>query len=194
MTRRAARYPLVLVAFSFSLAALSGCAGVSGVEEQRVYQLPDGIATVDTTTTVATVSAVDAAKRTVTLATPDGKTSRHKTGKDFDLGSLRVGEQISVRVTEEVIIEVRNDGTPATEGAAVRVAAITDGQAGAMLESEAVESSARVVAVDAGKRKATLQFADGTTRTLKTGKHSALVVGETVIVQYALSVLIATTN
>jgi hypothetical protein len=184
---------LTLVIF----AALGGCASPSGVEEQQVYQLPDGVAAVDTFTTVATVTAIDAAKRRVTLTTPDGRSSRLKAGKDVDLGGLRVGQQIGVRVTEETAIEIRDDGTPASDAVAVGLAAVTDGQAGAVLEGEAMESSAKIVAIDQAARKITFQFADGTTKTLKAGKKSGLKdleVGETVIVQYAASVLIATSG
>ena len=70
------------------VAALGGCASPSGVEEQQVYQLPDGVAAVDTFTTVATVTAIDAAKRRVTLTTPDGRSSKLKAGKDVDVRFL----------------------------------------------------------------------------------------------------------
>jgi hypothetical protein len=187
----------IIAALPAGLAVLGGCATTEGVEQQQVYQLPDGVAAVDTFTTVATVTAIDAAKRRVTLTTPDGRSSKLKAGKDVDLGSLRVGEQIGVRVTEETAIEIRNDGTPASDAVAVGLAAVTDGQAGAVLEGEAVESSAKIVAIDQASRKITFQFADGTTKTLKAGKKSGLKdleVGETVIVQYAVSVLIATSG
>lgn len=197
MTRRASRLAFVPAVLPLCLLTLGGCATMSGVEEERVYRLADGVATVDTFTTVATVTALDVPSRRVTLTTPDGKSTRHRTSKGFDLAGLKLGQQVGVRVTEETVIEIRDDGTPASEATAVGVTAVGDGQAGALLESEAVESSARVVAIDAARRKATFQFADGTTRIMKIGRKSALQgleVGETVIVQYAVSVLIATSN
>jgi hypothetical protein len=188
---------VLLAAVPSGIAVLGGCASTSGVEEQQVYQLPDGVAAVDTFTTVATVTAIDAAKRKVTLTTPDGRSGKFKASKDVNLGSLKIGEQIGVRVTEETAIEIRDDGTPASDTVAVGLAAVTDGQAGAVLEGEAIESSAKIVAIDPASRKLTLQFADGTTKTIKAGKKSGLndlSVGETVIVRYALSVLVATSG
>lgn len=197
MTTPAVRRAAAMIYLSLGLAALGGCAGMSGVEEERVYALSDGVATVDTFTTVATVTAIDAAKRTVSLTTPDGRSTRHRAGKDFDLARLAVGQRLGLRVTEETVIEIRDDGTPASDAVSAGITAITDGKAGAVMESEAVESSARVVAVDTQRRRATFAFADGTTRSLKIGRKSGLEgieVGETLIVKYLVSVLIASTD
>ena len=180
-----------------TLGTIAGCAGTEGVEQEQVYQTADGVAVVDTFTTVATVTAIDAAHRKVTMTTPDGKSSIFKAAKGVDLSSFKVGEQIGVQLTDEVALEVRNDGTPASDGATVMLAAATNGQSGAVFEGEAVEVAAKVVAVDTQSRKVTFQFADGTTKTIKAHKKvdlSGLVVGDTVIVQYAEAMVVAVSN
>jgi hypothetical protein len=59
---------------------------------------------------------------------------------------------------------------------------------------QATEMAAKVVAIDPSTRKATFQFADGSTKTVKVPKSVDLSqhqVGETVVVGYAESVVIA---
>lgn len=174
-----------------------GCTS-TGVEQEQTYQIPGGVAVVDTYTTWGTVTAVDPAKRKVTMALgPSGTSETFKASKETDLSAFRVGEAIGLRVTEETALAVRNDGAPPADVVAVGLAAATDGQTGAAFEGEAVEMAARVVAIDTGAKKVTLQFADGTTKTVKA--HSKvnlqqLAVGDTLVAEIAESVVVATSN
>ena len=178
--------------------ALGACAGgPDAVEQDQVYQTSDGVAVVDTVTMVATVTAVDAATRKVTLTSPDGKSGTFKAAKGVDVSAFVVGEQIAVQMTDAVAIEIRDDGTPASDAAAVQLAAAVGNQAGAVFEGEAIEMAARVVAIDAQARKVAFQFADGSTKTLKADKKtdlSGLAVGDTVIVEFADAMVIAAAN
>ena len=191
-----ARVAAVTIAPALLLLA-GGCAS-SGVEDEQSYQIPGGVAVVDTYTTWGTVTAIDASKRKVRMSLgPQGTAESFKAGKDVDLADFHVGQAIGVRVTEEMALSVRNDGTPASDAVSVGLAAATDGQTGAVFEAEAVEMAARVVAIDAGAKKLTLQFADGTTQTVKA--HSKvnlqqLAVGDTLIAEIAESVVVATSN
>jgi len=196
MSRPAAATLAVAAIVAPLLFGLGGCSGIDAQETEQVLPLPDGVEVVDTITTVATVSAIDANKRKVTLTTPDGRSSTVKAGKDVDLGALSVGQQLGVQISEATALEIRDDGTPASDAVAVSLAAASDGQTGAVFEGAAVESSARVTAIDAQSRKVSFEFADGTTQSLKVAKDdlSGLAVGDTVIVQYAESVLLATTK
>ena len=178
--------------------ALGACAGgPDAVEQDQVYQTSDGVAVVDTVTMVATVTAVDTATRKVTLTSPDGKSGTFKAAKGVDVSAFVVGEQIAVQMTDAVAIEIRDDGTPASDAAAVQLAATVGNQAGAVFEGEAIEMAARVVAIDPQARKVTFQFADGSTKTLKADKKtdlSGLAVGDTVIVEFADAMVIAAAN
>jgi hypothetical protein len=198
MTTRIA--PTLTSLFLACTAALSlaGCASTDAVEDEQVIQTPDGAVMVDTITYVATVTAVDAAKRKVTLTTPDGKAATFKADKQIDLSGLAVGQQIGIQATEAVAIELKKDGTPAQNPAAVALAAVgTDGKSGAVFEGEAVEIQATIVAIDPAKRKVTLQLPDGTARTVKAPKGadlSQVSIGEKIIVDFADSVIIAISN
>ena len=191
LASRAAAATLVSVA----TLGLGACAsGPDAVEQEQVYQTGDGVAVVDTVTMVATVTAVDTATRKVTPTSPHGKSGTIKPAKRVDVSSFVVGEQIAVQMTEAVAIEIRDDGTPASDAAAVQLAAAVGNQAGAVFEGEAVEMAARVVAIDTQARKVTFQFADGTTKALKADKKadlSGLAVGDTVIVEFADAMVIA---
>ena len=178
-------------------ATLTGCASTEGVEQEQVYQSADGFAVVDTFTYVATVTAIDAAKRKATLTTPDGKSATFTVARNVDLGAFKVGEQIGFQATEAMALVVRKDGPPPGDAAAVELAAATNGKTTGVFEGQAYEVSAKVIAMDPSSRKVTFELADGTTRTMRAHKKvdlSGLAVGDTVIVEYAEALVIATSK
>jgi hypothetical protein len=187
-----------LMLASAAALSLAGCASTDAVEDEEVIQTPDGAVMVDTITYVATVTAVDAAKRRVTLTTPDGKSATFKADKQVDLSGLQAGERIGIQATEAVGIEFKKGGAPAQNPAAVALAAVgTDGKSSAVFEGEAIEVQATIVAIDPAKRKVTLQLPDGTAKTVKAPKGadlSQVSVGEKIIVDFADSVIIAISN
>lgn len=185
---------IAVATLAAAVALVSGCASTEGVEQEQVYQAPDGVAVVDTITTVATVTAIDAASRKVTLTTPDGTSNKFKAAQGVDLSAFRVGEQIGVQVSEAVALQIRNDGTPPGDAQVVALAAAGSSAGTAVFEGDAEQVAARVAAVDPQTRKVTFQLADGTTRTIKAQKGvdlTALAVGSTVVVTYAESVVVA---
>ena len=180
-----------------ALAGLAGCASTEGIAQQQVYKAKDGFAVVDTFTYVATVTAIDAAKRKVTLTTPDGHAATFKAAKSVDLGAFKVGEQIGFQATEAMALIIRKDGPPPGNAAAVEVAAATNGKTTGVFDGEAYEVSAKVLAIDTSTRRITFQLDDGTTKSMKAHTKvdlSKLAVGDTVIVEYAESLIIATSN
>ena len=187
-----------LVLASAAALTLVGCASTDAVEDEQVIQTPDGAVVVDTITYVATVTAVDATRRKVTLTTPDGRSGTFKADQKIDMSGFKVGEQIGIQATDAVAIRFKKDGTPAQNPAAVALAAAaTDGQSGAVFEGEAIEIQATIVAIDPTKRRVTLQLPDGTAKSVKAPKDADLTqisVGEKVIVDFADSVVIAISN
>ena len=183
-----------LAALVFSIATLAGCSTTEGVAQEAVYQTPNGVAIVDTFTTVATVTAIDVATRKVTMTTPDGKSSSYKATAGVDLSRFRVGEQIGVEVMDETALSIKRDGAPARDAVATSFAAAAGADGGATFEGEAVEVSAKIIAIDTKARTVTLQLANGTTKTLKAHGSvdlSQANVGTTVVVKYAVAVVVA---
>ena len=182
---------------SAAVVTMTGCASTEGVEQEQVYTATDGFAVVDTFTYVATVTKINAATRKVTVTTPDGKSSTFKAAKSVDLGSYKVGDQIGFQATEAMALVVRKDGRAPADAAAIELAAATNGKTTGVFEGEAIEVSAKVTAMDPAARRVTFQFEDGTTQTMKAHKKvdlSGLAVGDTVTVEYAESLIIATSQ
>lgn len=178
-------------------AVLDGCAGTTGVESQAVYEAPGQVAVVDTFTTVGTIKAIDTRHRKVTLETPDGKSSTYKATRDVDLSQFQVGQSLALRISEETALEIRSSGTPTPGGVATLLATASDDQGGAAFQGEAYETSAKITLINPIAHKVTFQFPDGSTRTLKVHKDvdlSSLDVGQSVVVKYAVSMLVAVAN
>jgi hypothetical protein len=188
---------VIAIAIVAMLATLGGCSSTEGVAQEAVYQTPSGVAIVATYTTVATVTAIDAATRKVTMTTLDGKSSTYKAAKGIDLSQFHAGEQIGVEVMDETVLSIKTSGTPARDGVATSLATAANALGSAVFEGEAVEVSAKVIAVDAKTHTVTLQLADGKTKTMKAHGSvdlSGLAVGSTVVVKYAVAVVVAVAN
>jgi hypothetical protein len=200
MRTRTLRHVFVLAACAMlppAMVTMSGCASTEGVEQEQVYQATNGFAVVDTFTYVGTVTAIDAARRKVSITTPDGKSATFKAAKKVNLGSFKVGEQIGFQATEAMALAVRKDGRAPADAAAIELAAATNGKTTGVFDGEAYEVSAKILALDPATRHVTIQLADGTTKTMKAHDKvdfAKLVVGDTVTVEYAESLIIATSN
>lgn len=124
---------------------------------------PGGVV-VRTSRLTATVASVDRPTRRVTLLSPAGIKQTVKAGPDvINFDQIRVGDQLNLVVTEELVVAM---GGPedADGGAAVVALAPQGAQPGGLL-AETVQVTATVAALDPAARTATLQFADGSTRT-----------------------------
>jgi len=186
---------LVSLTLLAALTGAAGCSSTQGIAQQEVFQTPDGVAIIDTLTTVAAVTAVDAASRKVTLTTPDGKSSSYKASPGVELRRFHVGEQIAVRVMNETLLSIRRDAEPPHASVTTTFAGTSDNGDTTAFEGEAVEVSAKIVAVNTKAHTVTLQLADGTTKTLRAHGSVDLnqaAVGTTVVVKYAVAVVVAT--
>jgi hypothetical protein len=147
--------------------------------------VPGGIF-VETHQMTADVTAIDAAKRTVTLRTPDGKKDTVKCGPEVvNFDQIRVGDQVKVTATEEVAVYMATDA-PSSDGGAAVVALAPKGAKPGGIVAATVQVIATVTAIDLKHHKATLQFADGTTHTVAVRPDVDLTkrkVGEQVVIR-----------
>lgn len=128
--------------------------------------VPGGVF-VETQSLTANVTAIDAAKRKVTLVTSDGNKTTVKCGPDvINFDQIRVGDQLKVTVAEEVVAYVAEAGAPHTDGGAALVALAPKGAKPGGIVADTVQVTAKVIAIDLRAHKATLQFPDGSTRTV----------------------------
>ena len=166
--------------------AFTSCSTMEGNEDVAAIETPNGAIIVETFTTSAKVTAIDAAKRKLTLVFPDGKKTTYKCGPDVvNFPQIRVGDQVNAKLTEEAAIFIGSGAPPSDiAGAGVALAPVGYKPEGEFVETEQV--TAKVTAVDAKHHKVTLQFADGTSKKVTVGKKvnlSAVPVGTDVTVQ-----------
>jgi len=171
---------------------------MESTESATVVQTPSGGYEVETITTTATVVAIDAPKRKLTLQTPDGKKTSFKAGPDVvNFAQIQVGDQVNAVVTEEIAIAIFQSGPPpASAAGATAILTPIGAKPGGLVAATDIES-ATVTAVDAPKHKVTLQFSDGSTKTVKVDKSinlSNITPGNQIVMQVAEAVAITVTK
>jgi hypothetical protein len=169
-----------------TLVLISCSSPYKGTEQSTTIETADGAIAVDTVTTTATVYGIDAAKRVIKLITPDGRKTSYKAGPEVvNFDQLQIGDQVKAVVTEEVAVSIGRGASPiGTSGTGVALAPVGGKPGGVIVDT--TETTAKVIAVDANKRKVTFQLPDGTTRTVKAGKQvdiSAVRIGDNLTVQ-----------
>jgi translation elongation factor P/translation initiation factor 5A len=127
--------------------------------------VPGGVV-VQTVKVTATVTAIDPAKRKATLMASDGKKFTVKAGPEaVNFDQIRVGDQVIATLTQKVVVSLEDKAGSSGEGAAAVVARAPKGGQPGGLAAETIQVAGKVIAIDLEKRKATLQFEDGSTET-----------------------------
>jgi len=122
--------------FVAAMLALTSCSTPSGMEEITAIETDYGEIIVDTFTTTATVTAVDAAKRRVTLVFPNGSKTTYKAGPEVvNIAQIQVGDQVGAQVTEKAAIFIGQGAPPsAVVGAGVALAPLGRKPGGVVVE------------------------------------------------------------
>ena len=166
--------------------AFTSCSTTEGTEDVAAIETPDGAIIVETFTTSAKVTEIDAAKRKLTLVFPDGKKTTYKCGPEVvNFAQIQVGDQVKAKLTEEAAIYI-GTGAPPSDAVGVGVALAPVGYKPGGEFVDTTQVTARVTEVDAKHHKVTLLFADGSTKKVTVGKKvnlSAVAVGTDVTVQ-----------
>jgi Spy/CpxP family protein refolding chaperone len=128
--------------------------------------VPGGVF-VQTYELTATVAAIDQATRRVTLVGPDGIKQTVEVGPGaINFDQVHLGDRLVVTVAEEIVVAVAGEGESLSGGGAQWVGIAPKGAKPAGVLAQTTQVTAKVVAIDTAQRKATLQFADGSTRTV----------------------------
>jgi len=115
----------------------------------------------------ATVTAIDRGTRKLTLLSPDGIKQTVKVGPEaVNFDQIRVGDRLNLSLAEELLVYVAGENEAPGDVAAQSVALAPKGARPGGIMAETIQLTARVTALDAEQHKATLQFEDGTTRTV----------------------------
>ena len=181
--------PSQLVVLSCIALAAVSCKTITG-ETNSYAIVQEGVPggeVINTSTIRATVTGIDPDKRRIMFVTPSGEKFSTVAGPavvNFD--QIRIGDQLLVTATEEVVIRMAKSGEKVGDEADATIGVAPIGARPGMSMTETVQVVATVTAIDTKKHKATLRFPDGATKTIKVrkdvdlSKHS---VGEKVVIR-----------
>ncbi len=155
-----------------------------------------GAVVVDTVKATAKVTAIDAAKRTVTLEM-DGKSKTITCGpevRNFD--QIKVGDLLKVTFVEALAVYLQKAGAPAGGEEVRTVTLAPKGSKPGVLVTDTIVLKAKIDAVDAKKGTVTITTPAGETKTMKVDKKvkglKALKKGDDIVVRYteALAIVV----
>jgi hypothetical protein len=162
-----------LATMLFPLALCSSCSTTPKTAEVHQTQVavtqpgvPGGM-TIDTYQSSATVTAIDAGTRSVTVVSPNGATDTFKCGTNvINFDQIHVGDQIRSTLTKEFVVFLRPADEPAMDGRAGVIALPAKGEKPGVAVADTMEVTATVKAIDLQRHEATLLFPDGNTKTV----------------------------
>lgn len=115
----------------------------------------------------ATVAAIDKVARKITLVDAAGIKTTVKAGPEVvNFDQIRVGDKLRITAAKELVVSVAGEGETSNDGGAQVVAIAPKGAKPGGLMVATTRVTATVTAIDAEQHQATLQFEDGSTRTV----------------------------
>jgi hypothetical protein len=115
----------------------------------------------------ATVEAIDADKRTVTLKTPEGAMATVRCGPEVvNFDQIQVGDRVHATVLDRLVVGVGKAGAPSVDDG-LMIARAPKGAKPGVLICETTTVNARIDSVDAAKRTVTLEGVEGKQREFK---------------------------
>ena len=161
MSRQSSSFPFLLLTLGL-VASLAVACQSRPKTETVVEEGPGSVVVVQTTQVKATVTALDAKNRTVTLKRGLAKAKTFKVPDEaVNFEQVRVGDEVHAVLIEESAIYLVSGGAPPSVGAAAAVGLAPEGEKPAILMAETVEVTATVVGIDAHEHTVTLEFPDG---------------------------------
>lgn len=158
--------------------------------------VPGGV-TSNVMTIVAKVSSIDYTKRSVTLEDEQGhKRTLQISPEATNFNQVKVGDKVTVKFAEEMAVFMGDAKVPAEDSGAALVAKAAEGEKPAILLADTRELTAVVKAVDLAKHSATLEFADGSSRTVAVRPDVPLsndAVGRHVVIRITNAMALAVT-
>jgi hypothetical protein len=162
-----------LTLFAMAILAVTSCSSTystpfSHKNPNASYQpgVPGGVV-VETETIHATLTDIDANSRQVTLLVSSGKKTTVTCGPEvINFDKLQVDDRLQVTLTAKLAAAMADPNTKASDGAAQVVALAPQGANPAGLVAETEQVTAQVTGIDLMRHQVTLQFPNGSVRTL----------------------------
>lgn len=166
------------------------CASAPAAEAAVAIAMEEGVpggVVAATLTVQATVAEIDHEARTATLQMSDGTLLPIKVGPEaINFGQVQKGDLVAALVAKELVVAMAPADTATSGEAAAAAVLAPEGEMPGGMAAGSVRIIATVVAIDDAARTATLQFEDGTIRTVPVRPDIALSerkVGEKVLFQ-----------
>jgi hypothetical protein len=188
-TLYAALIALSLISFT------SACALLGPKVEMESYETSDGAIVVEAVELVATVTAIDGRARTLTIDPKYSEEQVVKVGPEMaNFDQIRVGDEVHAELIEEIAIVLIPGGVAESAGELDYVSLAPLGDKPAITVASSREVTADIIAIDAHAHSVTLELIDGSTYSVKVGKHidlTTIALGDSVLIQITDAVLIA---
>src|SRR6516165_5893266 len=118
------------------------------------------------------VTAVDSAKRTVTLTNDAGETNTYQLGKNVrNFDQIKVGDQVKATLLESVAVAVHKSGAAPDAGARGVVAVAPKGAMPGVVMAKTREITAKIVSIDPTARTVTVEGPMGGKPTIEVGPN-----------------------
>jgi Cu/Ag efflux protein CusF len=138
-----------------ALLTFTSCSTPGVYEETATLEKAGGAAIVDTFKATATVTAIDAATRKVTLKLADGGRKTIKCGPAVaNFAQIEINDRVSVTITEELAVFLGAGSPPSAAGATTVALAPIGAKPGGMM-ADTVQVTAKIAAIDVKNRKVT---------------------------------------
>jgi hypothetical protein len=155
------------IAANIPLVPVEGRLTGQGIGAAAVTEGVPGGSIVATYELTATVAAMDKAVRKLTLVDAKGISTTVKVGPEaINFDQIHVGDRLKITAAQELVVSVAGPGESLSDGATQLVALAPKGAKPGALMAETTQVTAKVTALDVERRQATLQFEDGSTRTV----------------------------
>lgn len=188
---------LTVVALAAMLAAGTQIAGAADQAAPAAKPAGEpGAIVAEAVSATAKVTAIDAAKRTVTLEM-DGKTKTITCGPEVrNFPQIKVGDLVKTTFVEALAVYIQKAGAPAGGDELATVTLAPKGAKPGVLVTKSVVLNAKIDAVDAKQGTVTVTGPEGNTKTLKVAKSvkglKDLKKGDDIVVRYteALAIVV----
>jgi hypothetical protein len=162
----------VITVASLFVFAVSGCALFGPKVETRSYETADGAVIVDTVKLSAIVKAINERERTLTLDPKHGETQTVKASSDMvNFNQIRVGDEVHVELIEALAVSLISGGGVESVGELDAVALAPVGAKPGVAIVSSREVTADIIGIDLHAHRVGLEFIDGSTQSVKVGKH-----------------------
>jgi len=152
--------PLSLVAV-LAIALLGFVRSAAAQDDAAKTRPPGGALTVGATAS-ATVKAIDAEKRTLTLQKENGDEVQIKCGQEVrNFDQIKVGDTVKAAAIAQLVVSVGDSGAPANEEAGTVITRTPKGAKPGIVIARTEQVTVKIISIDPAKQTVTIQTPEG---------------------------------